>query len=362
MGKTPDKNKVLVALSGGVDSAAAAVLLRRAGMDVTGVYICMQKDSPEKLHGRACCSPQDAADAGKIASRLGINFTVLDANEAFENIKDEFASSYEHGRTPNPCIVCNQRIKFGKLFDLADSMGVHYVVTGHYAKIVNDHGVSEIHRAAAQKKDQSYVLFNIARCRLERILFPLGDLNDKAITRDIVQQAGLTVFDKPESQEICFAPQDDYRSVLEGRADRALMPGPILDSLGRQIGTHDGYGLFTIGQRKGIKIAAQDPLYVNAIDPAGSSITVGTRQELDSIGLKASGANWLADIPESFRCKVQIRYNNRGADAAVCRTGEKTFEVVFDAPVFAVTPGQAAVLYDGDKLLGGGWIDSAIKN
>jgi tRNA-specific 2-thiouridylase len=172
----------------------------------------------------------------------------------------------------------------------------------------------------------------------------------------------LAVFDKPESQEICFAPQDDYRTVLKGRADRALLPGPILDHSGRQIGTHDGYGLFTIGQRKGIRIAAEQPLYVNAIDPAQSSITVGTRQQLDSIGLKASGANWLADLSESFRCRVQIRYNSRGADAAVCRTGEKTFDAVFDAPVFAVTPGQAAVLYDGNKLLGGGWIDSAIRN
>jgi tRNA-specific 2-thiouridylase len=361
MSQTPDKNKVLVALSGGVDSAAAAVLLCRAGMDVTAVYICMQKDSPEKLHGRACCSPQDAADAAKIASRLGIDFAVLDANEAFETIKDEFASSYENGRTPNPCIVCNQRIKFGKLFDLADSVGAQFVATGHYAKIVNDNGIPVIQRAAAQKKDQSYVLFNIQRARLDRILFPLGDLSDKAVTRDIVQQAELPVFDKPESQEICFAPRDDYRSVLQGRADRALVPGPILDCAGRQIGTHDGYGLFTVGQRKGIKIAAKDPLYVVAIDPACFSVTVGSRRDLDSIGLKASGANWLADAPESFRCKVQIRYNNRGTDAVVCRTGEGAFKVIFDAPVFAVTPGQAAVLYDEDKLLGGGWIDEAAK-
>lgn len=357
-----DHQKVVVALSGGVDSAAAAVLLRDAGMEVTGVYICLQAGTAQRSHGRACCSPQDAADAGKIAASLGIDFKVLSANEEFDGIIRDFALSYEKGRTPNPCILCNQRIKFGAVFELADGIGAQYVATGHYAKIITTEGAAAIHRAAALSKDQTYVLFSIQRARLHRLLFPLGDLRDKQTTRSIVQKAGLSVFDKPESQEICFAPGDDYRQVLNGRADRALTPGPVFDSSGKRLGMHDGYGLFTIGQRKGIRIASRQPLYVLAIDPAQFSITVGPREELVAAGLKASSVNWLADVPERFECRVKIRYNGPGTEAWVTRTGERDFEVLFKEPVAAVTPGQAAVLYHQDKLLGGGWIDSAVRN
>ena len=361
MAQSLEKNKVVIAISGGVDSAAAADLLCKAGMEVTGVYFCLQNSQAGKQHARACCSPADAADAEKIASKLGIDFSVLDVNEDFEKIKEHFALSYAQGRTPNPCILCNQNVKFRRLLEFADSIGAFFVATGHYARIAENKDEKCLYRAKAFAKDQSYVLFSLNRSIFERIIFPLGDIDEKNSVREIAREAKLSVYDKPESQEICFAPQGDYRPVLQGRADRALLPGPIFDTSGKKIGTHDGYGLFTIGQRKGIKIAAAQPLYVREIDPVQSSITVGPRQELMSKGLRASNSNWLCDIPDSFHCDIQIRYNNRGAGGEVRRTGSESFEVLFDEPVFAVTPGQAAVLYDKQKVLGGGWITDAVK-
>ncbi len=352
-------NKVLVALSGGVDSAAAATLLCRAGKEVVGVFMCMGQ-TPSAAAGRSCCSPRDAADAQAIAARLGVDFLTHDAGAAMERIKDAFCRAYENGRTPNPCILCNQWLKFGALFELADSIGAYFVATGHYARIVRGDGGAALYRAAARDKDQSYALFGAARQRLERMCFPLGDCVGKTQTRAIVKEAGLVVHDKPDSQEICFVPDDDYRTLLAKRAERALRPGPILDIDGCVLGTHNGYGMFTIGQRRGVRVAAAEPLYVCAIDPAACSITIAPRRFLYSKGLIAEQVNWLADLPETFRCTVQIRYNDRGAAALVRRTAPDQIEVLFDQPAFAVTPGQAAVLYDGDKLLGGGWIDKPI--
>ncbi|NLW83668.1 MAG: tRNA 2-thiouridine(34) synthase MnmA [Phycisphaerae bacterium] len=362
MGTASGKNRAIVALSGGVDSAAAAVLLCQAGLEVTGVYICLQQEHGETAGGRkSCCSPQDAADAAAIASRLGIDFQVVDGNDEMTRIKDAFAQAYADGRTPNPCIVCNQLIKFGKLFEIADEIEAYSIATGHYAQIVGEDGHAALHRAMAKDKDQSYVLFGIDRSRLGRVRFPLGRLSSKEQARAIVKDAGLSVHDKPDSQEICFVPDGDYRAILKGRAERALRPGPILDEAGKVLGTHDGCGLFTIGQRRGIRIAAAEPLYVLSIDPQQRSITIGPKVSLACCGLRAGGANWLADVPETFDCTIQIRYNHRGAAGTVRRLDDECFEVAFDEPVDAVTPGQAAVLYDGDKVLGGGWIDSAVK-
>jgi len=352
--------KVLVAMSGGVDSAVAAALLVAAGFDVTGVFLCLQTDRTGG-NERSCCSPQDAADARNIASKLGIPFKALSVADDFASIIDSFVEDYENGRTPNPCIRCNERVKFGKLFELADSVGARHVATGHYARIVDRDGQPVIAPAKAGGKDQSYVLFRLPRQWLGRILFPVGDLESKQGVRKIASGLGLEVHDKPDSQDICFVPDGDYASLLAARGSRALRPGDIVDSGGRVVGKHDGYGRFTIGQRRGTGVAMGRPAYVVGIDPVNAVVTLGSREELLSNGLTACGANWQVDVPSSFEATVKIRYNHRGAPATVTRTGDDTFEVRFRDPIEAVTPGQAAVVYSDGCLLGGGWIERSVK-
>ncbi|HON91481.1 MAG TPA: tRNA 2-thiouridine(34) synthase MnmA [Sedimentisphaerales bacterium] len=355
------REKVLVAMSGGVDSAVAAALLVEAGYDVTGVFLCLQTDRVSGGNNRSCCSPQDAADARAIASRLGIPFKALSVAEDFAAIIDSFVEDYENGRTPNPCIRCNERVKFGRLFKLADSLGAHRVATGHYARIAERNGVPVIAPAQAGGKDQSYVLFRLPREWLGRILFPVGDLESKQAVREIAGGLGLEVHDKPDSQDVCFVPDGNYTSLLEARGSRALRPGDIVDSSGRVVGKHDGYGRFTIGQRRGTGVAMGHPAYVVGIDPVNAVVTLGPREELLSHGLVAHGANWQVEVPASFEAMVKIRYNHRGAPATVTRTGDDTFEVRFRDLIEAVTPGQAAVAYADGCLLGGGWIERSLK-
>jgi len=349
--------KVIVAMSGGVDSAVAASMLIDAGYEVTGVFMCLGSAGDADTVSRGCCSPADAADARLVAEMLGIDLFVLDLSDAFAPLIADFAAEYAAGRTPNPCIHCNTRIKFGRLLDRADSLGVDYIATGHYARIVEFHGRPSIARAAAEGKDQSYALFGIPRDVLGRILLPVGQIEDKASVRDIARRLGLVVHDKPDSQEICFAPDDNYVSILESLAPQALTPGDIVDVSGTVLGRHDGYGRFTIGQRRGLRVAAGVPMYVTKIDPDTAMVTIGPRDEVMSRHLKASRANWHCDPPQQFSATVQIRYNHPGARAEVRLTGDETFEVEFHEPVSAITPGQAAVIYDGDRMLGGGWID-----
>jgi tRNA-specific 2-thiouridylase len=370
------QKKVLVAVSGGVDSAVAAALLKKEGFDVTAVFLCLQMERDFKSNSRSCCTPQDAADARRIAAKLGVKFVSLSASKDFETIINSFIADYETGRTPNPCIRCNEKIKFGKLFELADSLGVHYVATGHYARIVNVarpswpciHGLEArateypaIAPAFAPGKDQSYVLFSIPREKLDRILFPLGQLKNKQAVREIAKDLGLEVHDKPDSQDICFVPDGDYVKLLQERNSRALQAGNIIDTSGKIVGKHDGYGRFTIGQRRGTGVAAGLPVYVTDINPQTAEVTIGSKKDLLATGLKADGANWQVDVPTSFDAKVKIRYNHRGAAAKVIVTGNDTFEVRFEKPLEAVTPGQAAVVYCEDCLLGGGWIEEREK-
>ncbi|MGA2171630.1 MAG: tRNA 2-thiouridine(34) synthase MnmA [Sedimentisphaerales bacterium] len=350
------QKRVLVAVSGGVDSAVAAALLLREGFDVTAVFLCLQMERAFESNARSCCTPQDAADARRIAAKLGVKFISLPASKDFEAIINNFIADYETGRTPNPCVRCNEKIKFGKLFELADSLGVQYVATGHYARIIDHKGQLAIAPALAPGKDQSYVLFSIPREKFDRILFPIGRLKNKQAVREIAKELGLEVHDKPDSQDICFVPDGDYVKLLEAHNSRALRPGNIIDQSGKIVGKHDGYGRFTIGQRRGTGVAAGQPVYVTDINPQTADVTIGTKKDLLVGGLTADCANWQVDVPASFDAKVKIRYNHRGATAKVLVTGKDTFEVRFDKPLEAVTPGQAAVVYSEECLLGGGWI------
>ena len=356
MSVAPDK--VIVAMSGGVDSSVAAYLLAEAGYDVTGVFMCLGSAGlPDGDSG--CCTPHDAADARRVAETLGIDLFVLDLSEAFEPIIEAFAAEYARGRTPNPCIHCNSRIKFARLIHRAGSLGVRYVATGHHARMIAGPDGPAIARGLAPDKDQSYALFAVAGASLGRILLPVGQVDDKQQVRRIARRIGLNVHDKPDSQEVCFVPDEGYAELLRARRPDALRPGKIVNSAGQVLGEHTGYARFTIGQRRGLGVAAGVPMYVTRIDPATATVTIGPRAELMSSHLTASGANWHADVPagRAFEAIVQIRYNHAGAPATVTVTGPDAFKVAFARPVSAVTPGQAAVVYDGDCLLGGGWID-----
>jgi len=351
--------------------------------DRWGVFLCLGAAGGEgsgavggEGESRGCCSAQDAADARRVAERLGIELFVLDFSDAFSAIVDNFASEYAAGRTPNPCIHCNCLIKFGRLIERADSLGMRYVVTGHHARVVRKKapapffgGVQEkgsgaffgadahIARGRARGKDQSYALFAVARENIGRMLLPIGELADKARVREIALGLGLNVHDKPDSQEICFVGDDDYVALLRRRRPDAMRPGAIVMAGGEVVGEHDGYGQFTIGQRRGLRVAAGEPMYVTRIDPATATVTIGPRGESQSDFLRASCANWHCQPPAEFDATVQIRYNHAGSPGRVRITGPDTFEVHFASPVHAITPGQAAVVYEGDRLLGGGWID-----
>ena len=353
------KDKVLVAMSGGVDSAVAAGLLLRDGYHVTGVFMCLGAAAAPDGAPRGCCTPQDADDARRAAQTLGISLYVLDLADAFGPIIDNFVAEYARGRTPNPCIHCNSLVKFGRLVHRADSLSVRYVATGHHARIVRGASGPCIGRGSARGKDQSYALFGIDRSVLGRILLPVGLLADKDRVRQIAAELGLALHDKPDSQDVCFVPDGDYTQLIETRAPAAMRPGEIVDQGGRVVGTHAGYARYTIGQRRGLRVAAGEPMYVTAIDPDQARVTIGPRDCLMSDHLTASDANWHADVPGQFDAMVQIRYNHRGVAGRVTVTGPETFEVHFAQPVSAITPGQGAVVYDdkNETLLGGGWID-----
>ncbi len=349
------RERVLLAMSGGVDSSLAAALLKDRGAEVIGVFMCLGSAVARDAVSRGCCSPQDAADARRVAEMLGIELHVLDLSRQFRRIIEDFAAEYARGRTPNPCIRCNADIKFGRLVELADSLGADRVATGHHARMVTHAGRPAIARAG--EKDQSYALFAIPAEGLGRVALPIGELGDKSVVRRLARQLGLAVHDKPDSQDICFADGDDYTDILRQLLPQALTPGDIVDSAGNALGRHEGVGRFTIGQRRGVGVAAGEPMYVTGIDPASAAVTIGPRAELLGRRLSASGANWHGPVAGAFRATVQIRYNHAGAAARVRVTGPDSFEVEFDEAVSAIAPGQAAVVYDGDVLLGGGWID-----
>lgn len=356
----------MVAMSGGVDSSVAAGLMVDAGHEVIGVTMKLRDTTAEERAGRAasCCSPDDLMDARQVCDTLGIAHYVVDYRELFHRkVVAPFADDYLRGLTPNPCVRCNDHIKFTPLLERADMLGVDRLVTGHYA-IVDDgpDGQRRLRAAVDAHKDQSYFLFGLDQSILRRIDFPLGGL-DKDATRAMAQQMGIPTWDKPDSEDICFVPHGDYGRVVEETvgAERVPGAGPVVHVDGRTLGTHGGVHRYTVGQRKGLGIAAGERLYVVGVDATDETVTVGPRAALRSSGLRAVGCNWIggAPPPPGMRCTVRIRYRHLGVAGEVIADGDRAL-VRFDAPQIAVAPGQAAVLYDGDRVIGGGWIERAL--
>lgn len=344
-----DGKKAFVALSGGVDSSTAAALLCRNGFDCEGVFMITSKVS---RHAQL--------DAENVADKLGIKLHVLDLRKDFEQILGYFCGQYKKGRTPNPCVRCNRHIKFGKLWDFAQSNGAHFLATGHYARILGHDNDIGLYESADTVKDQSYVLAMIDKSVLPHIILPMGDYS-KTQTRQLATKFGLGTEHKAESQEICFIPEDDYASVLEQRCPELLRKGDIIDSSGRILGEHNGVHRFTIGQRRGLRVAMGKPYYVVKIDAESNTVTLGPKEEVMHSKLLATGTNWLTNEPKvPFRAKVKIRYNSKGAFAEVTPQGNSII-VEFDEPNLAITPGQLAVFYvqegNNNRLIGGAWID-----
>jgi tRNA-specific 2-thiouridylase len=348
-------------MSGGVDSSVAAWLLREAGHDVVGLFMRHGQQheaacavAPGRKQG--CCSAADAEDARRVAEQLGIPFYVLNFQQEFGRIIDYFVAEYTAGRTPNPCIVCNTWLKFGKLLEYADGIGAEQVATGHYARLARIGDAWALCRGRDLSKDQSYVLWGIERRVLPRLLFPLGE-HLKPEIRQIAAKLGLRVAEKRDSQEICFVPDQDHaRFVRQYRGGDVDTSGEIVTSDGVVVGHHDGFERFTIGQRKGLRIAFGEPRYVLRIEPATRRVVVGVKEELARDELTASGANWLSEKIGNV-CQVKIRYRSEPVDAALSMLPGDRFAVRFNRVCLGIAPGQAAVCYDGDHLLGGGWID-----
>jgi len=347
-----------VAMSGGVDSSVAAYLLKQQGFDVVGLFMRNGVVGTGRSGHQGCCGVPDARDAEAVAARLEIPFYVLDFARGFESLIQHFVSEYRAGRTPNPCVRCNQDLKLGELLDFADQLGAEFVATGHYARREVRDGRFTLLRAQDRRKDQSYVLFALSQAQLERVRFPLGGLS-KPEVRDLARAAGLLVADKPESMEICFVPTGDYRDLLRERGEEALAEGRIVDASGRELGRHGGSALFTIGQRRGLGIAAGEPLYVTAIDPERNEVTVGPREALRSRNARVSAVTWVSIAPPDgpVPCEVKIRHQHEPVPATIEREADGGVRMTFGEDVFAVTPGQAAVFYQGDLVLGGGFLD-----
>lgn len=403
--------RVVLAMSGGVDSSASALLLKQQGHEVIGLF--MRSGATEetacalpgqfpivstKSHKQGCCSASDAADARRVADALDIPFHALNFQDAFGRIKDYFADEYLAGRTPNPCVMCNNWLKFGRLWDFARQVGAERIATGHYARLTpassfsrsacsaephdeddgrhaeraearshaergsevgqrgNEIEAPALVRGRDRTKDQSYVLFGIRRELLDRVLFPVGDF-EKTEIRELSRRAGIRTAEKKDSQEICFIPDNDYAGFLRRYRGEFDTAGEFVDPAGRVLGRHDGYHRFTIGQRKGLGIAFGEPRFVVAIEPETRRVVLGQKSDLERTTLTADRVNWLVeDVPSRFRCVAQIRYHHEAAACEVVAIDDGLVHVEFYEPQYGVAPGQALVMYDGERVLGGGWI------
>ena len=351
--------KALIAMSGGVDSSVAAYLMRKNGYDCIGCTMKLYNNEDAGIErSRTCCSLDDAEDARSVAYRLDMPFYVFNFTNLFRNtVIKKFVENYEKGITPNPCIDCNRYMKFDKLYERAKILGCDYIVTGHYARIEKSNGKYLLKKALDETKDQSYVLYSMTQEQLGSTVFPLGSIK-KTEVREIAEQNGFINANKPDSQDICFVPDGDYAAFSERYTGKKYQGGNFVTPDGKVIGKHNGTIHYTIGQRKGLGIAASRPLYVCKICEKSGDIVLGGNDDLLSYQANVYDFNWISgEIPQNaFRCRVKTRYRQPEQVATVTPTGENTVSIVFDEPQRAVTPGQSAVLYDGDVVLGGGTI------
>tara|TARA_A100001015_G_scaffold77435_1_gene86001 strand:+ start:3805 stop:4935 length:1131 start_codon:yes stop_codon:yes gene_type:complete len=358
--KTPKDTKVVVAMSGGVDSSVVAALMKKQGYDVTGITLKLYDDAKPSKEGRQCCAGQDILDAKRVSEKLNINHEILFYQKKFKSeVIDSFIDSYVSGETPIPCVQCNQTVKFRDLFKYAKDMNADALVTGHYVSRIQKNGHANMYRAKDQNRDQSYFLFSTTQEQLDFLRFPLGEI-DKSETRSIAQKLNLNVADKPDSQDICFVPNGDYSSVIKKFRPESFKPGKILDIYGNQIGEHEGIINYTIGQRKGIKISNDKPLYVVNINADSNTIIAGTKEYLEITEIKLRNLNILGSTKDfSDLIKIKVRSTGRLLKSKISITGDNAKVKILDAET-GISPGQACVFYYkddfGDKLLGGGWI------
>ncbi len=360
---------VVVAMSGGVDSSVAAAILKEEGYHVIGVTMQIwplgkQAGDADRFGG--CCGTGAIEDAKRVAYKLGIHHYVMNFRNIFaEQVIADFCREYSLGRTPNPCIRCNQYIKFDALLERARQLGADYVATGHYARIEKDQGKGRylLKKGVDRRKDQSYVLYPLTQEQQRHARMPLGNLTKETV-REMARELGLSVAAKLESQEICFVPDNDYPKFLREHIPEAARPGPILDKQGAILGEHKGIPFYTVGQRKRLGISAGEPLYVTAIDPERNAIIVGSKQEVYASALVASRLNWIAidKLRQPFPVWAKIRYLHQEAEAVVTPLDGNQVQVKFSEPQLAVTPGQAIVFYDGDTVVGGGTIEQVMPD